>query len=130
MLTERDPSAAVFASLLLGVMSHAYGALIEMRDLGWALTAPACWRHLQTYKEAAAYAGRLFETLSERHEEMLADVDTLPIMEAIRNISAGCDHLARLMKTQVEEDAKFEEIAERLKQAGVGSSLFPEEGGN
>ena len=121
-ITERDSSAAVYASLLLSVMSHAYGALIEMRDLGWALTQPACWRHLQTYKEAAAHAQRLFETLIERKEEMLADANLRPVTEAIGTISAECERLARLMKTQIEEDIKFEEIAERLKRAGVGSA--------
>ena len=120
-MTERDPSAAVFASMLLSVTATAHSALIELRDMGGDTSSRECEQHLRTYEEAAAFTLRLVRSLEERQEEISADPEMPPILEAVRIVTDECVRLSRLIGRRARVDAQFEEIAERLKQGGVGS---------
>ena len=114
---EAEPSVARWASLLLGAMSAAYGALVELRDCGYAHT-PEADKFFETYQQATHMAAQVYQQLTERREETLADPNLEPILEAIGLVAEECGRLTAEAKEQADYDQQFEDIAARLKQQG------------
>ena len=116
---ETEPSVARWASLLLGAIAAAYGAIIELRDCGYANT-PEADGYVATYQTATTLAAQAYQQLGEHKEEALADKTLEPILQAIALISEECARLSGEAKEQADIDQQFHEIAQRLKQGGTG----------
>ena len=116
---EQEPSVARWASLLLGALAAAYGAVIELRDCGYAHT-PEADGYVATYQTATALAAKAYQQLGEQREEVMADETLEPILQAIALVSEECARLSGEAKEQADIDQQFQEIADRLKQGGTG----------
>ena len=116
---ETEPSVARWASLLLGALSAAYGALVELRDCGYAHT-PAADNFVATFKTATNMAATIYGKLGENKEVLLNEPELEPILEAIVLVSGECGRLSAEAHEQAKIDARFQEIADRLKQGGLG----------
>ena len=112
---ETEPSVARWASLLLGALAAAYGALIELRDCGYAHTAEAD-QFVSTYLQATTMAAKVYQQLGEQREVLLADETLEPILQAISLVSGECARMSGEAKEQADFDAQFLDIAERLKK--------------
>ena len=116
---ETEPSVARWASLLLGAMAAAYGALIELQDCGYAHNAEAD-QFVETFKTATNMSATIFQHLGHQKEVLLATPELEPILEAINLVASECARLSGEAAEQADFDAQFLDIAERLKQGGTG----------
>ena len=114
---ETEPSVARWASLLLGALAAAYGAIIELRDCGYAHT-PEADRYVATYQTATALAAKAYQQLREQREEVIADKTLEPILQAITLVSEECARLSGEAKEQADYDIKFADITDHLKGNG------------
>ena len=114
-MNETEPSIARWASLLLGALAAAYGALIELRDCGYANT-PEANGYVATYTTATTLAAKAYQQIGERREEALTDETLEPILQAISLVSEECARLTAEAQEQADIDQQFAEIAERLKR--------------
>ena len=112
---EREPSLARWASLLLGALSAAYGALVELRDCGYAHT-PEANGYVETYKTATQMAATIYQRLAVSKEEIVANPELEPLLEAISLVSGECARLSAEAHEQAYIDRQFLEIADQLKQ--------------
>ena len=116
-MTEAEPSVTRWASLLLSALAAAYGAMVELRDCGYAHTTEGD-KFVATYHQATQMAAEVFQQLNERREELLADPELEPILQAIALVSEECNRLTADAKEQADIDAQFVELVERLKESG------------
>ena len=116
---EAEPSVARWTSLLLGALAAAYGALVELRDCGYAHNTEAD-AFVETYRTATGMAATIFQELGQQKEVLLASPELEPILEAINLVASECARLSGEAAEQADFDAQFLDIAERLKQGGTG----------
>ena len=127
--TEREPSFQRMASLLLGTVTAAYGALVELRDIGWTHEGPEAAEYIDTYWKSVRMSDALFEVMGAyirdqaqkpQNEQQLNMKELQPVLDAIGLMSAECARLSALAAEQADIDLQFQEIADRLKQGGLG----------
>ena len=114
MNTTTEPSVARWASLLLGALSVAYGALTDWRDCGYTHTEEATG-YLTRFGDAIRAAEGVYQQLAESAEALAAAPEVEPILEAIA-LTSG--EVARLCDDAVERtniDLRFIEIINQLK---------------
>ena len=113
-----EPSVARWASLLVGALAAAYGALVELREVDYR-SAEAV-RLTDTYETAVKMCATLYGKLGERREELLADEEMEPVLEAIGLMASECARLSGEAAERLEIDAQFQAIADRLQEGGLG----------
>ena len=113
-----EPSLARWCSLLVGALAAAYGALVELRDVGYRSTAAK--ELTRTYKQATEMSAVLYGKLRERKEELLADDELEPMLEAISLVASECARLSGEAAEQLDVDVRFDAITDRLKEGGLG----------
>ena len=114
-MPEPEPSVSLLASLLLGSITAAYGALVELRDRGYPAGETETGGDLrERFNKSSLMASELHKLLTERKEEALADTHLAPVAEAINLMSR---EMVRLSKEAVEQQAmdnQFSQITDRL----------------
>ena len=113
-----EPSLARWCSLLVGALAAAYGALVELRQVGYRSTAAT--ELTRTYKQATEMSAVLYGKLRERKEELLADDELEPMLNAISLVAAECARLSGEAAEQMDVDVRFDEITSRLQEDGLG----------
>ena len=111
MTNEIEPSAALVASLLLGSITTAYGALVELSDRGYP-TDETGGDLIERFNQSSRMAGQLHKLLTEKEDEARADPHLAPVAEAINLMSREMFRLAEEAVEQQAVDKKFSEITD------------------
>lgn len=117
-LMTDDVSVTRLASLILGSVVAAHGALVELADRGWLYDQKSD-ELMTVYHQAVDFTAQLYSLLGQRKKEAATAGDGFrKVIEAIQIMAGECEHLSEMASEQAKVDARFQKIADSFHQPG------------
>lgn len=116
-----EPSVTRIASLLLGSVTAAHSALVELADRGWLYDRKS-EELIAVHHQAAEFSAELYSLLGQRKKETVAAGEGFrKVIEAVHTMAGECERLSGLAAEQATIDARFQKITEGFRQPSDGN---------